>query len=286
MRDSLPRVLRAWPVLLCMLAPFANAGTLTFELNSSYNNQVVQPGDVVDWQIEFTVSDSDNYGAAAILTDFVQGSNPASIFMTPASEVPPAMQNFSLPNGISNFVSVGTGSGFGGTSSGTDTGCDADLKQIGGAQNTLGIEMRDMGLNVVPDLGIGQGGGSWLLAEGVFTLPNTPGIYEFTLENRAGLVISAVESEGAKYRVEAPTIAPTSAPVIRVVMCQGDVNGSGGVDSSDLALVLQALGTEVGDPGFDAAADLNRDDVVDSSDLAIVLGSFGTDCCGGPCPWE
>lgn len=51
--------------------------------------------------------------------------------------------------------------------------------------------------------------------------------------------------------------------------CQGDVNGSGGVDASDLAAVLAAWGTS------NTAADINGSGNVDASDLAIVLAAWG-----------
>lgn len=51
--------------------------------------------------------------------------------------------------------------------------------------------------------------------------------------------------------------------------CQGDVNGSGGVDASDLAAVLAAWGSS------NPAADINGSGTVDASDLAIVLAAWG-----------
>ncbi len=54
---------------------------------------------------------------------------------------------------------------------------------------------------------------------------------------------------------------------------QGDLNGDGVVNSSDLAIVLGSWGA------MNAPADLNDDGIVNSSDLAIVLGSWTG---GGP----
>ena len=52
--------------------------------------------------------------------------------------------------------------------------------------------------------------------------------------------------------------------------CVADLNGSGTVDASDLAVLLSAWNT----PG----ADLDGDETTNASDLAILLGAWG------PCP--
>jgi len=56
----------------------------------------------------------------------------------------------------------------------------------------------------------------------------------------------------------------------------GDVDGDGDVDLSDLAALLAAYGTRVGDHDYNPAADLNDDGCVDLSDLAALLGNYGT----------
>ena len=55
--------------------------------------------------------------------------------------------------------------------------------------------------------------------------------------------------------------------------CPADLNGSGTVDSGDLAILLAAWGPNPGN-----AADLNGSGTVDSGDLAILLAAWG------PCP--
>jgi trimeric autotransporter adhesin len=50
----------------------------------------------------------------------------------------------------------------------------------------------------------------------------------------------------------------------------GDVDGDGQVGCSDLAIIKAALGTVVGQPGFDPRADVNGDGIVDIRDLAFV----------------
>jgi hypothetical protein len=51
--------------------------------------------------------------------------------------------------------------------------------------------------------------------------------------------------------------------------CPGDLDASGAVDASDLAIVLGAWGAKGG------AADLDGNGTVDASDLAILLGAWG-----------
>ena len=48
----------------------------------------------------------------------------------------------------------------------------------------------------------------------------------------------------------------------------GDLNGDGVVNCADLAIIKAALGTKVGDSGFDIRADVNGDGVVNAKDVA------------------
>jgi trimeric autotransporter adhesin len=60
----------------------------------------------------------------------------------------------------------------------------------------------------------------------------------------------------------------------------GDVNGDGAVTCADVAIVRAALGTQTGQPGFDARADLTGDGRVNVRDLAYVSQRLpaGTSC--------
>jgi hypothetical protein len=51
---------------------------------------------------------------------------------------------------------------------------------------------------------------------------------------------------------------------------QGDVDGDGLVSQTDVSIVQDSLGTQYGQAGFDARADLNGDDRVTFADLIIV----------------
>ncbi len=56
----------------------------------------------------------------------------------------------------------------------------------------------------------------------------------------------------------------------------GDLDGDGDVDLADLAGLLAAYYTCVGDPDFDPRADIDNSGCVDLSDLAILLANYGT----------
>ena len=60
--------------------------------------------------------------------------------------------------------------------------------------------------------------------------------------------------------------------------CDGDANGDGIVDLTDLAIVLAVFDTGNGVPGFMATADFNEDGVIDLTDLAILLANFDAPC--------
>jgi len=59
--------------------------------------------------------------------------------------------------------------------------------------------------------------------------------------------------------------------------CAGDVDGDGDTDLSDLAALLTAYGSFVGQPSYNANADFDDDEDVDLSDLAFLLADYG---CG------
>ena len=67
---------------------------------------------------------------------------------------------------------------------------------------------------------------------------------------------------------------------LQTTMVPGDVDGDGSVTCADFARVRRALGTQTGQPGFDARADLNGDGVINVKDLAFVarLLPAGTRC--------
>ena len=61
--------------------------------------------------------------------------------------------------------------------------------------------------------------------------------------------------------------------------CDGDVDGDGDTDHSDLGALLAAWGSQPGDPNWNPGADLDGSGEVGHSDLGILLGDWG---CGVP----
>lgn len=59
-----------------------------------------------------------------------------------------------------------------------------------------------------------------------------------------------------------------------VLACEGDLNGDGLIDTTDLSLLLGVFGQS----GIGINADLTGSGVVDTADLSILLGRFGTQC--------
>jgi hypothetical protein len=55
----------------------------------------------------------------------------------------------------------------------------------------------------------------------------------------------------------------------------GDLDGDGDVDLSDLAALLAAYGTCIGDPDYNPAADIDESGCVDLTDLATLLSHYG-----------
>jgi hypothetical protein len=53
------------------------------------------------------------------------------------------------------------------------------------------------------------------------------------------------------------------------------LNKDGAVNILDLFIVAQAFGTKLGDPRWNAVADLNNDGTINILDLFAVAGDFG-----------
>lgn len=58
-------------------------------------------------------------------------------------------------------------------------------------------------------------------------------------------------------------------------LVNGDINGDNRIDTSDLRLLVSAMGSKSGAKNWNSKADLNGDGVVDSSDLAILYKNYG-----------
>ena len=66
-----------------------------------------------------------------------------------------------------------------------------------------------------------------------------------------------------------------SEPDVCLPEVLGDLDDDGDVDLADLAALLAAYGTCVGDPGYNPDADLDGDGCVDLADLAALLSNYG-----------
>ncbi|MCA9243070.1 MAG: hypothetical protein KDA32_03880 [Phycisphaerales bacterium] len=268
---------------LLISAVCAQAQTVTVSLTSPQNAATVEPGVAITWSIAFTTSTGDNAGLALLVTDLIQDpNNPELIDIPAASGVPGAMTNFSRPDGISNPGDGNDPTGYVGVQRGT-LGSQV-LRQIGGAQNGFGQAMM-MGSGVAENAnvvaGVGQSG-SVTLASGTFNAPSTEGDYTYSLDNVIANVFSAVNSVptaspavSANVSVAAGSISFT---VSGATPCFGDLDNSGTRDLSDLAGLLAAFGTSMGDAGFNPAADLDNSGMVDLADLAGLLSVFGVPC--------
>ena len=135
-------------LVLALSATATAQPTVTVMLDSGQDGQVVPPESTVDWTITFSVSTGDNEGLALLSCDLVQNAgNPALFDIPPADGVPSAMTTFSRPDGICNPGETDPNTGYIGSQRGTSG--QMNLRQIGGAQNTLGEAL-------APGSGIGE----------------------------------------------------------------------------------------------------------------------------------
>ncbi len=69
--------------------------------------------------------------------------------------------------------------------------------------------------------------------------------------------------------------APTLAQGFEILLCTGDVNGDGVVDTADLGALIASFGASV-IPW--SAGDFNGDGLVDTADLGLLIANFGNTC--------
>ena len=169
-------------------------------LSSTQENQIVPPGEKIEWTIKSYVPPKNNQGLALISVDLVQDmDNPELINLSPAENIPNKMEGFNRPNGFTNADPYDPwGSGYGGVPSGPPG--YKNLKQIGGAQNTFGVRGPCLGphgdillgQDIDVDVGIGQSSNGQIIAQGFFDAPQTKGRYIFYLESPVANVLEKV----------------------------------------------------------------------------------------------
>ena len=77
-----------------------------------------------------------------------------------------------------------------------------------------------------------------------------------------------------------PTRTPTPTPTLPPCY---DFNGDGMVTMADVLFVIDAFGSEVGDPRYDARYDLNKDGIINITDVLMARAQLGT-ACDSPTP--
>ncbi len=271
-------------VTMLTLTATALAGpTATFSVNVPLNGQVVTPGTQIDWTIQFTISEGDNFGAALVCCDLVQDAgNPAFLNLPPASGVPAGMANFNRPEGVSNPGEGGAASGYIGVQRGDDGA--KNLIQIGGGQNTFGASGGIMGTNPYVVAGVGQGGAQ-TLASGSFPAPATAGTYTFKVMNALVNVLTEV-NEPPDYSPVIAAITDASAAAFTFTVgayAIGDLNCDGLINAFDIdPFVLALTSPESYAQSFPHCnymlADINGDGMVNAFDIdpfVILLTSGG-----------
>jgi hypothetical protein len=246
--------------------------------------ETIQAGATVDWTIQVTVSAGDNYGLALVAADLVQdANNPALFNLPPGTTIPPVMNGFNRPGGITNPGENGTPSGYIGVQRGTAG--QKNLIQIGGAQNTFGqAGTGGMGTDPIVDAAIGQAGPQTVLS-GSFTAPATDGVYTFSLQNGVVNVLTQVNTPPAFSPVSRATVGLTGASFSFTVRSTtpGDLNCDGIVDFDDINPFVLALSSpEAYNNAYPNCnflnGDCNGDTIVDFDDInpfvALLSGGF------------
>lgn len=256
--------------------------TVTLSLTSPQSGDIVQPGATVNWSINFGVTGGNNAGLALLAVDLVQSAaNPVKFDIPPAGGVPSAMLNFSRPAGISNAGENNQPTGYIGVQRGT-TG-QKDLRQIGGAQNTMG-QTRPAGTgiaesaNVVSNVGHG---GNVTLAGGWFTAPSTPGVYTFQIENAIANVLTAVNTAPQHSTVARADTHIASGSISFIVgpnACDAcDVNCDGVSNGVDIQRFVRSLQPAPPPPCSPCAGNMNASGGITVADVgpfvACLLGN-------------
>jgi len=189
--------------------------TVVVDVFSPQNGLSVLPGEQIDWMITARVKKIGNKGLAMIAVDLMQHPDNPQFFDLPrADETPLGMEGFDRPRGFTNPDREDPwGSGYGGTPIGRKG--TRNLKQIGGAQNTLGARPRwlgprndiHIGQDYVVDAGVGHQPGGQIIAKGSFPAPILEGTYLFCLESAVANVLTEIKAPPFESYVEPAPVA-------------------------------------------------------------------------------
>ena len=115
-----------------------------------------------------------------------------------------------------------------------------------------------------------------------------PLLYELYFQyGKGGTALSPFLQQGQTFTLsfsscDTITYVTVSSPVTITgtinVRIQGDVNGDGRVDITDLVLVGSHFGSTTGSATFYPPADLDQDGLIDIVDLVLVASHFGSTC--------
>ena len=252
-------------------------GSVTLELTSPVAGQVVEAGELIEWSVTATVSSGDNAGLALVSVDLSQDAgNPEMFDLPPATVVGVGMEGFQRPDGIDNPEQGGPGSAYGGTPVGTPG--QYSLAQIGGSQNTFGVEGDEVGVDIDVNQGIGHV--TQIIAQGSFYAPATEGTYMFTLENGLANVLDTDPPPSDHWPVTAASVslgAPLTFTIGEITCTPGDVNEDGTIDGKDIQPFVQVfLDPGSASPWESCAVDVDENDVLDNDDvLAFIVAMVG-----------
>jgi hypothetical protein len=189
----------------------ACAPALAAELNltvTSGGQAVIaaDPGAVVNYEVTGLLSDTANQGLSHLIFDLA---------LEPGGAVPPATQ----PAAFLSFTSVNP-DGYGGTVVGDV------LRQVGGAQNTLGV------LSGSVITGIGHT--STILATGMVAAPLADGVYTLTASNILGRVIKLGEDGGSGiWATEWAFPVSGADPMLTIIVGNGCLDLAGCADQNN-----------------------------------------------------
>lgn len=251
--------------------------SVLLELTSPVAGQVVQAGELVEWAVTATVSSSDNAGLALVCVDLSQDAgNPALFDLPSATVVGAGMEGFQRPAGIDNPEPGGTASAYGGTPVGAPGALN--LVQIGGAQNTFGVEGDEIGVDINVDEGVGHV--PQLIAQGSFYASTAEGTYVFTLESGMANVLDSNPPPSGHWPVTAASVTvgePLTFTVGEVTCTPGDMNDDGTIDGKDIQPFVRVFLDPGGaSPWESCAVDVDENEVLNQDDVvALVVAMVG-----------